>query len=89
VLRTEADRIIANPSVVEYNEITAENIGDFHFHGDPAAFPLTAVIVQPHDQRAGTARRTLSGRRPSGADRAHRRRLGDLVETVFARSAAM
>ena len=53
VLRTEGDQIVANASVLQYNEITTENIGDFHFHGDPAAFPLTAVIVQPHDQRSG------------------------------------
>ena len=39
VLRTEGDRIIANASVVQYNEITADNIDSFHFHGDLSAFP--------------------------------------------------
>jgi putative ABC transport system permease protein len=53
VLRTEGDRIVANASVVQYHEITAENIGNFHFHGDPATFPLTAAIVVPRDHRAG------------------------------------
>jgi putative ABC transport system permease protein len=84
VLRTEGDQIVANASVVEYNEITAENLGSFHFHGDPATFPLTAVIVQPHDQRSGIV---LQGRY-LGEDQpvqivAPPDVLGDLLETVF------
>ena len=47
VLRTEGTRIVANASVVEYNEITPENVASFHFHGDPATFPITSVIVIP------------------------------------------
>jgi len=43
-----------NASVVEYTEITAENIGGFHFHGDPGGFPLTAAIVVPRDAKART-----------------------------------
>jgi putative ABC transport system permease protein len=85
VLRLEEGRIVASAAVVEYREITPENIGDFHFHGDPATFPLTAVIVRPRDQRAGIL---LEGRyldqdqpvqivRPAEV-------LEDLVKTVFA-----
>lgn len=37
-----------------YNEITEQNIDSFHFHGDPATFPLTAVIVLPHDDKSAT-----------------------------------
>ncbi|MCB1090371.1 MAG: hypothetical protein KDL87_02490, partial [Verrucomicrobiae bacterium] len=43
-----------NASVVEYNEITDENIGGFHFHGDPGTFPLSASIVVPRDDKART-----------------------------------
>jgi putative ABC transport system permease protein len=39
---------------MQYNEITAENVHTFHFHGDPAKFPLTAAIVLPRDERSAT-----------------------------------
>jgi putative ABC transport system permease protein len=44
--------VIANPSVVQYNEITPDNVDSFHFHGDPAGFPITAVIAVPHDKKS-------------------------------------
>ncbi len=54
ILRTEGNRVIANASVVQYNEITPENIDSFHFHGDPETFPITAVIAVPHSEKAAT-----------------------------------
>jgi putative ABC transport system permease protein len=36
---------------LEYTRITPENVETFHFHGDPADFPLTAIIVVPRDER--------------------------------------
>jgi putative ABC transport system permease protein len=53
VLKRDGDRIIANASVVQYNEITAENIDSFHFHGDLGSHPLTAVIAVPRDDKSG------------------------------------
>ena len=47
LLSRSEERIIANASVVQYNEITAENIESFHFHGDLDANPLTAVVALP------------------------------------------
>jgi putative ABC transport system permease protein len=38
---------------VQYNEITPDNIDSFHFHGDPAPYPLSAVIAVPHDEKSG------------------------------------
>lgn len=35
----------------EYTDITRENQGSFHFHGDQSKFPLTAIIVQPADAK--------------------------------------
>jgi putative ABC transport system permease protein len=52
VLSREATRVTANASVVEYNEITPENIDSFHFHGDRAGHPLTALIPVPRDERS-------------------------------------
>jgi putative ABC transport system permease protein len=54
ILKRENNTIIANASVRQYNEITAENIHSFHFHGDPSRFPITAVVVKPNDQRSAT-----------------------------------
>ena len=53
VLSREGKKIVANASVVEYNEIDASNIDSFHFHGDRAQYPITAIIVVPHDSRSG------------------------------------
>ena len=53
VLSREGNRIVANASVVQYNEITKENIDSFHFHGDNAEFPLSAVMAVPVDQKSG------------------------------------
>jgi putative ABC transport system permease protein len=51
--RTEAN-IVASAKLVQYTEITAENIDRFHFHGDPQQYPLSAVIVVPNDDKSGT-----------------------------------
>lgn len=48
-----------NASVVQYNEITADNVGDFHFHGDIGDYPVSAAIVVPADLKA---RAILKGR---------------------------
>ena len=64
VLSREEGRITANASVVEYTEVTEENAGSFHFHGDPAGFPLTAVIAVPSSEKA----RVLLMGRYEGAD---------------------
>jgi putative ABC transport system permease protein len=52
VLAREGGRITANASVVQYNEITEKNIDSFHFHGDLAAYPVTAVIAAPRDEKS-------------------------------------
>ena len=33
-------------------EITPENIESFHFHGNPAEFPLTAISLVPRDEKS-------------------------------------
>ena len=52
VLERRENLVTANASVFEYSEIDEENADSFHFHGDPAAFPLTAVIAVPHSEKA-------------------------------------
>lgn len=41
-------------SVVQFARITPENVDSFHFHGDPAGYPVTAVMVAPYDARSET-----------------------------------
>jgi putative ABC transport system permease protein len=53
VLSREENRITANASVVQYNEITEENIDSFHFHGDLAGNPITALIAVPYSEKSG------------------------------------
>lgn len=85
VLERRGAKVIGNASVVEYNEVTDDNIASFHFHGDPATYPITAVIALPRDEKAATL---LMGRY-QGAAGAHQilrpiEVIEDLVRTVLA-----
>jgi putative ABC transport system permease protein len=83
VLEREGNVVIGNASVVQYNEITAENIDSFHFHGDPSRFPVTAVVAVPRDEKASAL---LQGRyQEVPAVRMVRPEvvMGDLLATVF------
>ncbi|MHC4992415.1 MAG: ABC transporter permease [Planctomycetota bacterium] len=52
VLARDGAHVVANASVREYQEITPENVGSFHFHGELDAMPLTAVIAMPPDAKS-------------------------------------
>jgi putative ABC transport system permease protein len=84
VLSREGDNIVANASVVQYNEITRDNIDSFHFHGDANDYPITAVIAVPHDQKSGTI---LMGRYESPDDPAQilkpRMVMDELLDTIL------
>ena len=64
ILDREGNTVTANAALPQYNEITAENLASFHFHGDTTTFPLTAVIAVPKDDRAAAI---LRGRYESEA----------------------
>ena len=53
VLKREGNTITANASVVQYNEITPELLDSFHFHGNQAGYPITAIIAVPPDEKSG------------------------------------
>ncbi len=76
--------ITANAALVQYNEITAENVREFHFHGDTSGFPLSAVIAVPNDEKSSAL---LRGRFQDGSISGQlvlpRTVLGNLLETVF------
>jgi putative ABC transport system permease protein len=46
------DRIVLSPALIEHNEVTPENTGAIHLHGDSGAAPLTAILFFPHDARS-------------------------------------
>jgi len=54
VLARDDERVVLSAAIVEYTEITPENVDGFHFHGDRADYPLTAILVVPHDAKSAT-----------------------------------
>ncbi len=54
ILATGADGAAAAAAAIQFARVTDANIGSFHFHGDPAGYPVTAVMVVPHDARSAT-----------------------------------
>jgi putative ABC transport system permease protein len=80
----EGNTVVANASVVQYSEITKDNIDSFHFHGDVSGNPITAIVAVPPDMKVSAL---LQGRfesaelstqivRPSGV-------MNDLLDTVL------
>jgi len=54
ILSQDKNIVSANAKLLHYNEITTDNIDDFHLHGDTSRYPLTAIIVNPDDEKSGT-----------------------------------
>jgi putative ABC transport system permease protein len=54
ILRRDENNVATNASIVEYNEVTADNLESFHTHAPPEQLPLTAIIVLPTDRKAAT-----------------------------------
>ena len=84
VLRREEDRIVANASVMQFNEITPDNIGSFHLHGERGDLPLTAVIAVPPDPKSAAL---LQGRYLAKDESAQIVNpavvMGELLETIL------
>jgi len=54
ILKRTDNNVAASAKLFHYAEITEENLGSFHFHGDLSVYPITAVIAVPHDTKSGT-----------------------------------
>ncbi len=52
LLQRDANNVTASAALLPYQEVTPENVGSFHLHGDPATFPIGAVVVVPHDEKS-------------------------------------
>lgn len=73
ILGRGQDSVTANAKLMQYREVTTENLDSFHFHGDTGRYPLTAAIAVPRDERAGAI---LRGRYVDGEQ------AGQIVEPV-------
>jgi putative ABC transport system permease protein len=84
VLEADGNHVALDSSIYEFQEVTPENIGSFHFHGDQSEFPLTAAIVIAPDAKTETI---LMGRYQPGRAKAWMHRPGvamaELFDTVF------
>lgn len=84
VLKRDGANIVANAALVQYREITPENLADFHFHGAVDEFPLSAVIAAPLDAKSGVL---LEGRYQTPDSRVRVVRpaevMDELLATVF------
>lgn len=84
VLDRNGDSITANASVVQFNEISEENLDSFHLHGDIADYPISAVVAVPHSEKSGVI---LMGRYEAESETAQIVRpvtvVEDLLGTVF------
>jgi putative ABC transport system permease protein len=54
VLKRTEKNVAATAKLYHHTEITEKNIDSFHFHGDLAQYPITAVIALPQDEKSGT-----------------------------------
>jgi len=54
VLAEDDETLIISQALIEQRAVDADALSDFHAHGDPGAQPLTAFIVVPRDDKAGT-----------------------------------
>jgi putative ABC transport system permease protein len=52
ILGRDGQNTVASAAVTSYLEITDGNVKSFHFHGDFATFPITAIIVVPNNPRS-------------------------------------
>ncbi|MGI9330498.1 MAG: ABC transporter permease [Gammaproteobacteria bacterium] len=84
VLQRQENNIVGNAAVVQYREITPDNLREFHFHGDQKKLPLSAVIAVPADDKAGVL---LEGRYQNDANGPRTVRpvavMDELLATVF------
>jgi putative ABC transport system permease protein len=84
VLNRSEGMVTANAALVQYAEITTENVAEFHFHGRSDDFPLSSVLVVPPDEKNGALLRA----RYEGSDAnlqmiVPSSVLDELLETVF------
>ena len=84
VLSRREGVVTANAALVQFAEITPQNVSEFHFHGDTSGFPLTSVILDPPDDKQTALLRGRYQENDLGIQMVVPASvLDDLLETVF------
>ena len=52
ILKQDQGSVTANASLMQYTEITRDNIDGFHFHGDQSIYPVSAVLALPENTKS-------------------------------------
>ncbi|MBL4883598.1 MAG: ABC transporter permease [Planctomycetaceae bacterium] len=53
ILQQDEEAVTFGKNVLNYMEVTDENLSSFHFHGNQSTFPLTAILIYPLGEREG------------------------------------
>ena len=54
LISRDATNVTASAALLPFQEVTASNATLFHMHGDPATFPISAIIAAPRDDKSAT-----------------------------------
>ena len=81
---SRADESVAvSGALMEYAEVTEENEGSFHYHGDTALLPLSAVLALPASRKDGTLLKSAVNAEGSFQAVTPAAVIGDLLGVVF------
>ncbi len=84
VFKREGDNLVANASVRQFNTITSDNLDSFHFHGQQAGFPISAIIpVAPDEKSAALLLGHFQEEREDVQIVRSQRVIAQLLDTVF------
>lgn len=75
--------VVMSGAVVQYNEITEEDLDSFHFHGHPGQFPITALIALPHDAKSATMLKARYARAQEAQAVVPREVVREMMDVVF------
>ena len=53
LLSRSSTNTVASSGILPYQEITTDNLDLFHVHGDPSTFPVTAILIDPNNDKSG------------------------------------
>ena len=52
LISRDTTNVTASAALLPFQEVTASNVTLFHMHGDPATFPISAIIASPRDDKS-------------------------------------
>ncbi len=54
IMQRDSANVTTTAKLFIYNEIDGENMDSFHFHGDTDAYPVSAFVFVPEDEKSST-----------------------------------